>query len=220
MTTGPRASHVFLAAFFASFVGGGLGAGLIVSYVASDMKRTAAEAAADAVRRSEEERRRAEEEAAKRRGDDAEAKRRAEEDEARRGADEATRRRVEEQRRREDEARRRNEEERRRAEAPGTVISCDDAVAQLKGVFTHETDCYYFRYTFRVALDSNRDGSPPSTWRNARNGTTGTVRVLDTSRLADGTMCRRFEQMVTISGRTISGTGTACHRDGKWQIES
>jgi len=215
MTTGPRTSHVFLAAFFASFVGGGLGAGIVVSYVLSDRERVAAESAEERRRAVEEEvRRRVDEE---RRQFERDARRRADDEAKRRAEDE--RRSADQKRRAEEEARRRSEGERRKSEAPGG-ITCDHALPEFKGVFTQEADCYYLQHAFKFALDTQRDGGAESNWTNTRNGTTGTMKVLDTSRLADGTNCRRFEQTATVNGRKTSAAGKACFRENTWRIES
>jgi hypothetical protein len=232
MTGGPRTSQVFLAAFIASLIGGGLGAGFAVSYLASENERATAQASAAAearrraieeeAKRVDEERRRLEE--ALRRTED---ERRRLESEARRKAEEDAKRRTEESRRIEEERRRAEEEARRRAEEarrqnPGAPvgISCDYAAPALKGAFTHETDCYYLQRTMRLALEQSTDGGPASTWTNVRTGSSGTVKVLDTEKRADGAMCRRFEQAVIVEGKATTATGTACLRSGAWRIEA
>jgi hypothetical protein len=178
----------------------------------------------DAQKRAEEEQRRLEEERRKADADRRQAeeeKRRAEEDRIRRQEDEArrrdedARRRAEEQKRREqEEARRREEEERR---APRT-ISCDSSV--LKNVYASEVDCYFVQRIFAVTLTTARDGAAPSTWSNPKSGSSGTIRILSTMQNADGSMCRRFEQTVTVNGRRHAGSGLACYRNNVWQIVS
>jgi hypothetical protein len=207
-------------------------------------KRQAAEEEArkrgdeESKRRAEEERKKAEEDL-KRKQD--EAKKRAEEerkradeerkrreDEARRSDEERKRERAEEERRqeqarREEEAKRRaeDEERRRREEEDASkpkVVSCELSV--LRGAYAHETDCFYVIRLFKLTLETARDGAGASTWTNQRSGASGSMRILQTLPGQDGTMCRRFEQTVTIAGKRQSGTGTACFRDSAWRISS
>ena len=202
----------------------------------------------DARRKAEEERKKAEEEVARRQEEarkraeeerrrrDEEA-RRAQTDEERRRADEArleqarreeeARRREEEARRRDDDARRRAEEERQREQEEARRreqeeasrpkgISCELSV--IKGVYASETDCFYVIRLFKLTLETARDGAAPSTWSNQRSGSTGSIRILATMPGQDGTMCRRFQQTLTVAGRTHSGVGTACFRNNAWQL--
>ncbi|HEY7609948.1 MAG TPA: RT0821/Lpp0805 family surface protein [Alphaproteobacteria bacterium] len=178
----------------------------------------------DAQKRAEEEQRRIEEERRRADADRRQAeeeRRRAEEDRIRRQEEEARRRdeeakrKAEEQKRREqEEARRREEEERRTPRA----ISCDNSV--LKNVYASEVDCYFVQRIFAVTLTTARDGAAPSTWSNPKSGSSGTIRILSTMQNADGSMCRRFEQTVTVNGRRHAGSGIACYRNNVWQIVS
>ncbi|MBL8663817.1 MAG: serine/threonine protein kinase [Candidatus Odyssella sp.] len=180
----------------------------------------------EARRRAEEERRRREEEA--RRSQSEEERRRAEEarqDQARR--EEEARRREEEARRRDDEARRRADEERQREQEEARRreqeeasrpkgISCELSV--IKGAYASETDCFYVIRLFKLTLETARDGAAASTWSNQRSGATGSIRILATMPGQDGTMCRRFQQTLTVAGRTHSGVGVACFRNNAWQL--
>ncbi len=180
----------------------------------------------EARKRAEEERRRRDEEA--RRAQTDEERRRAEEarlEQARR--EEEARRRAEEARRRDDDARRRAEEERQREQEEARRreqeeasrpkgISCELSV--IKGVYASETDCFYVIRLFKLTLETARDGAAPSTWSNQRSGSTGSIRILATMPGQDGTMCRRFQQTLTVAGRTHSGVGTACFRNNAWQL--
>ena len=145
----------------------------------------------------------------------------AEEAERKRAAD-ATRRTEEEARRREEEAARprTDVEPKPPSTTPeqGQGVTCDYAAPSLKGVFASEADCYYAQRTLTFALTTSRDGAEPATWSNTRSGASGTVRVFYTSREADGTLCRRFEQTVTVKARKASGVGTACFKSNAWQI--
>jgi hypothetical protein len=196
---------------------------------AEEERRKAEEAARrqeEARRRAEEERRKAEDER-RRREDEA---RRAQSDEERRRAEEARQeqaRREEEARRREDEARRRADEERQREQEEARRreqeeasrprgISCELSV--IKGVYASETDCFYVIRLFKLTLETARDGAQASTWTNQRSGATGSIRILATMPGQDGTMCRRFQQTLTVAGRTHSGVGVACFRNNAWQL--
>jgi hypothetical protein len=182
--------------------------------------------AEEEVKRQEEARKRAEDER-RRREDEA---RRAQTDEERRRAEEARQeqaRREEEARRRDDDARRRAEEERQREQEEARRreqeevsrpkgITCELSV--IKGVFASETDCFYVIRLFKLTLETARDGAAPSTWSNQRSGSVGSIRILATMPGQDGTMCRRFQQTLTVAGRTHSGVGVACFRNNAWQL--
>ena len=143
-------------------------------------------------------------------------------DAAKRDVDNDARRRAEEERRRvEEEYRRRDDEERRRrADAPDQKlgVTCAYAAPGLKGAFANESDCAHVQRLFALTLTTARDGAEPSAWRNARSGASGTMRIFYTTREADGVMCRRFEQTVTVNGTKVSGVGTACYKNAVWQI--
>ena len=180
----------------------------------------------EAKKRAEEERRRREDEARRAQGD--EEQRRAEEarreqarreEEARRREEEARRRDEEAKRRAEDERRREQEEARRRQQEEASRprgVTCELSV--IKGVYASETDCFYVIRLFKLTLETARDGAAPSTWSNQRSGSTGSIRILATMPGQDGTMCRRFQQTVTIAGKTHSGVGIACFRNNAWQL--
>jgi hypothetical protein len=187
-----------------------------------EAKRKAAE---EAKRRAEDERRRRDEEA--RRGQsDEEEKRRAEEErtrrqeEARRQEEEARRRDEErkEAMRRDEERRRADEERKREDEGRPKGVSCELSV--IRAAYPAETDCFFVIRIFKLALETARDGSGASTWSNPRSGATGSIRILSTFSSQDGSMCRRFQQTLTVAGKTQSGTGTACFRNSTWQIVS
>ena len=71
---------------------------------------------------------------------------------------------------------------------------------------------------FKLTLETARDGAAASTWSNQRSGATGSIRILATMPGQDGTMCRRFQQTLTVAGRTHSGVGVACFRNNAWQL--
>ena len=178
-------------AFVAALIGGATGAALIVHPEWFGYSLTSAAPEADAAERRREE----------------PAKRESEEDARRRQAEEEAKRRADEDRRRQE-----------GAPAQGTGVTCDYAAPSLKGAFAGEADCFYAQRTLTLALTTARDGAEATTWTNPRSGATGTIRVFYTSREADGTLCRRFEQTVTVKERKASGVGTACFRNNTWQL--
>ncbi len=55
------------------------------------------------------------------------------------------------------------------------------------------------------------------TWFNGTTDTEGSVTPLRTYRIAGGSYCRDYRELVTKSGRAIAHTGTACRNaDGVW----
>jgi surface antigen len=54
-------------------------------------------------------------------------------------------------------------------------------------------------------------------WRNGTTGNEGSVTPLRTYRIAGGSYCRVYRELVTTSGRPIAHTGTACRNvSGVW----
>jgi hypothetical protein len=159
-------------------------------------------------RRAEEERRRQEE--ARRQ----EEERRAAEE--KRKQEEAAK--AEEERKRAEEARRREEEKKREeANRPTGGVTCPYSVPALNGAYASATDCFYVQQVFRNALTTGNANST-SRWRNSNTGNSGTLTVHET-RETGGVMCRAFTQTVTTAqGVTRTGRGTACFRNGQWQI--
>jgi hypothetical protein len=198
--SGPRSFMIVGAAFFASFVGAALGAGLAVSVVGPERARPTADALAAAEARG--------------RAIEAEVRRRLEEEAAKRRAEEE--RAAEEQRRAQEEARR-SAPDRARALA-GEGVTCVHAAAALKGRFVHDTDCDHVQRQFTLLLMSARDGGETVSWSNPRSGASGTMKVIATRAEADGRMCRSFEQSVTMDGRSFTGAGTACFQGGEWHM--
>jgi hypothetical protein len=179
-------------------------------------------------RKAEEDARKRKEQEEARRRDEDEARRKKEQEDTRRPEDDDVRKREAERRREEEEARRRDddvkrreqEEARRREEEerkPKTV-SCDNSV--LKNVYPHEVDCFFVGKTFAVALETARENSQATVWRNPRTGSSGTFRILGNVTQSDGNVCRRFEQTLTVRGQTYRGNGLACYRNNTWQIVS
>ncbi|MBX6367259.1 MAG: glycine zipper 2TM domain-containing protein [Rhodospirillales bacterium] len=71
--------------------------------------------------------------------------------------------------------------------------------------------------TTRTALETGRTGEPLR-WQNPQTGNFGTVTPLATTE-SDGTICRTYEQTITVAGRLQTGYGTACRQpDGQWRI--
>ncbi len=63
----------------------------------------------------------------------------------------------------------------------------------------------------------NRPSREPGDWRNAATGSEGTVTPLRTYRIASGTYCRDYLEVVTMAARVTARSGTACRKaDGLW----
>lgn len=57
-----------------------------------------------------------------------------------------------------------------------------------------------------------------STWNNPNSGNSGTITPTRTYQ-SNGSLCREYQQTVTIEGRTQRAYGNACKQaDGTWQI--
>lgn len=55
------------------------------------------------------------------------------------------------------------------------------------------------------------------TWTNGTTGNEGSVTPLRTYRIASGSFCRDYRELVTKSGRAMVHSGTACRNsDGVW----
>jgi surface antigen len=69
------------------------------------------------------------------------------------------------------------------------------------------------------ALETSRDNQS-SSWKNPNTGGKYSVKPTKTYQQADGEYCRDFTQKVTIEGKQETATGTACRRNGRWEIVS
>jgi surface antigen len=67
------------------------------------------------------------------------------------------------------------------------------------------------------ALETSKDNQS-SQWKNPNTGGSYTVKPTKTYQQADGEYCREFTQEVRIDGKQETATGTACRRDGRWEI--
>lgn len=69
----------------------------------------------------------------------------------------------------------------------------------------------------RTALETGRTGEAVR-WQNPQTGSYGGVTPLSSTE-SDGTVCRSYEQTITLGGRIQRGYGTACRQpDGNWRI--
>jgi surface antigen len=77
------------------------------------------------------------------------------------------------------------------------------------------------RLAMQQATQSTLETAPTGRavpWRNPDTGNHGTVTAVGTSE-SGGTVCREFQQTITVGGRTEQGHGTACRQtDGSWRI--
>lgn len=57
------------------------------------------------------------------------------------------------------------------------------------------------------------------TWYNPETGNKGTITPTKEGRLDDGSVCREYQQTVTIGGKKEQAVGRACKQaDGSWKI--
>jgi surface antigen len=71
--------------------------------------------------------------------------------------------------------------------------------------------------TTQTTLETGRTGQPMP-WRNPDTGNYGTVTPVRTTD-SNGTVCREYQQTITVGGHTQEGYGTACRQaDGSWRI--
>ncbi len=69
---------------------------------------------------------------------------------------------------------------------------------------------------FQDTLET-RPSREPGDWRNAATGSEGTVTPLRTYRIASGTYCRDYLEVVTMAARVTARSGTACRKaNGLW----
>jgi len=67
------------------------------------------------------------------------------------------------------------------------------------------------------ALETSRDNQSTK-WKNPNTGGNYSVKPTKTYQQDDGEYCRDFTQKVTIDGKSETATGTACRRNGRWEI--
>jgi len=67
------------------------------------------------------------------------------------------------------------------------------------------------------ALETTSDNQSTK-WKNPNTGGSYAVKPTKTYQRDDGEYCRDFTQQVTIDGKQETATGTACRRDGRWEI--
>jgi surface antigen len=68
-----------------------------------------------------------------------------------------------------------------------------------------------------TALETGRTGVAVP-WQNPDTGNFGAVTPLRTTE-SGNTVCREYQQTITVAGRTEEGYGTACRQpDGSWRI--
>lgn len=58
-------------------------------------------------------------------------------------------------------------------------------------------------------------------WSNAESGNSGATTPTKTYKTSSGTVCRQFDQSITVSGESEARKGTACQQpDGSWKVVS
>jgi surface antigen len=104
-----------------------------------------------------------------------------------------------------------------RAAATGAGVLLGAFLGSEIGRSLDHADRLAMERTTRTALETGRIGEPVR-WQNPHTGNFGTVTPVATTE-SDGTVCRTYEQTITMGGRTETGYGTACRQpDGSWRI--
>jgi surface antigen len=99
------------------------------------------------------------------------------------------------------------------ATAAGTLLGA--FIGSQIGQSLDRADVGYAGDTTNYALRTNNT----STWQNPQSGNAGTVTPTRTFQTDSGSLCREFQQTITVGGRTERAYGTACRqRDGSWRI--
>jgi len=203
---------------------------------AKRQKQEAARQAEEDVRRQAEEAKRQAEaarQAEAKRQAEAEAKRQADEARRRAEAEAETKRQADEARRRaeaEAEAKRQAEESERRAEpqqpppAPpppqtANLVVCGALLPALN-TRLRTRDCASVSGLMNQILEKNRTNEVGA-WRSQDQSYSGSMTPVQTYIRPDGIPCRRFEQTVTVNGRTKQALGTACRdrSQPRWRIQ-
>jgi len=69
------------------------------------------------------------------------------------------------------------------------------------------------------AITTKSEGEEAA-WTNPETGNSGSTKIDDIYRKADGTLCKRFTETVEVDGETHKAEGAACEQpDGTWKIE-
>ncbi|MEQ9813302.1 MAG: hypothetical protein RLO50_11015 [Azospirillaceae bacterium] len=70
--------------------------------------------------------------------------------------------------------------------------------------------------TMQRLLENEPDGASAE-WQGGQSGASGRLRLVETFQTDRGTFCRRYDETVTVGGRTESYRRTACRSEsGRW----
>lgn len=87
----------------------------------------------------------------------------------------------------------------------------------LVGDYLSDRDKEQHAATSYDALETQQTGGQ-STWSNPDSGNSGSTRILNVYRTADGRLCKDFEQTISAGGQSETANGTACQQsDGTWK---
>jgi surface antigen len=104
-----------------------------------------------------------------------------------------------------------------RLAATGAGVLLGGLLGSEIGRSLDRADRLAMQQTTQTTLETGRTGQATQ-WRNPDTGNYGTVTPLRTSE-SNGTVCREYQQTITVGGRTQEGYGTACRQpDGSWRI--
>jgi surface antigen len=101
--------------------------------------------------------------------------------------------------------------------ATGAGVLLGGLLGSEVGRSLDRADRLAMQQTTQSTLETGRTGVA-SQWRNPDTGNYGTVTPLRTTE-ANGTVCREYQQTISMGGQAQEGYGTACRQpDGTWRI--
>lgn len=99
--------------------------------------------------------------------------------------------------------------------AAGTLLGA--ALGRSVGASLDRADMEYYSRSSQSSMENTRTGETTS-WQNPDNGHSGSFTPTRTYQTAEG-YCRDYTQTINVSGRAVTGHGTACRQpDGTWRI--
>lgn len=99
--------------------------------------------------------------------------------------------------------------------AVGTLLGAN--IGSEVGKSLDRADKFAIKRTTSRTLETNKDYEK-STWDNPNNNHHGSV-VPTNTYYNNGIPCRKFKTTIVIDGNIEKATGTACRKNGEWQIQ-
>jgi surface antigen len=101
--------------------------------------------------------------------------------------------------------------------ATGAGVLLGGLMGSSVGRSLDRADRLAMQQTTQSTLETGPTGQA-SQWTNPDTGNSGSVTPVRTTE-TNGTVCREYQQTVTVGGQTQEGFGTACRQpDGSWRI--